>query len=652
MTLGRVLCAILGLGLATLQPAWAQQAVVPQASGQQATAIYEDRLIDAGTLSQLRQEGEDTVYDPDGIPRFWRVESITSNIRQGRAKTHENGFRFGGRIDTPDYGALTLDGSIRLLPGSSIFTLWQRALPFDRGWLANNSIGNVYTPAIELSRHQYRFYIPTTPVRGATTEWLHDGDLQLQASVGEPGLFDGLRLSGFESLHGSVTTAGAQWNDGSRWHAGVQFADARNVDLSQGATAPGQTISARSFFAAGAWQDGGTRLQANLLDSNADKGRHGVGIWLDGETRQDRYRHNYGAFRLDPDLFWGYQQVASDLQGAYYRLSYGDQRWQWDGGIDLVINNSISGKGTNGIYVTANLRYQIDRTSATGAGTTVRHSGNYAWSSFVFGEKQTKLGSSRLQLDTTYETGPRRSTRLTFDQTWPVPEGTRISTSLVFGRETSNGDQLTTTSLSIYGGGDLMTSNLSLNGNVRVTNSRARVSATATNADLNLNWRINSRWSLVASYYDNRDPVPVPLTIDPLIPLTPAATIVQSRALFLTLRYEDHAGTLASPLGGRAGGAAGTIAGVLFLDQQDTGHRSASDPGAPNVTIILDGLYAIRTDAQGRFEFPLVAAGRHVLTVVPDNLPLPWYVANNGKVEIVVKTRETSNIDIPAAKRR
>jgi hypothetical protein len=648
MTLGRVLHAILGLGLATLQPVWAQQTVAPQTPVPPPAGVYEDQLIDGGTLAQLRQEGEDTVYDPSGAPRYWRIEAITSNINQGDTRTHENGLRLAGRLDTSDYGALTLDGTVRIRPEASVFTLAQRAMPFDRGWIANNSIGSVNTTAIDLSRNQYRFYIPTFPVRGATTEWLHNGDLQLQASVGEPGIFSGLRVTGFESLHGSVTTAGAQWNDGGHWQAGVQFADARNVSLSQGVADPAQTISATSSYASAAWQDGGTRLQANLLDSDADKGRHGVGFWLDGETRKDRYRYNYGGFRLDPDLFWGYQQVASDLQGAYYRLSYQDQRWQWDGGVDVV--ESVSGTGPRGAYVTGNLRYQIDRSSAIGTGATVRRSGNTSWSSFVFAEKQTKWGSTRLQLDTTYDAGPQRSTRLTIDQTWPVPEGTRLSTSAVVGRELVNGDYLTSTSLAIYGGGDL-TSSLSLDGTVRVTNARDRVNATGANADLNLNWRINSRWSLVASYFDNRDAIPAPLTIDPLIPLTPTAAIVQSRAVFLTLRYEDHAGSATSPLGGRAGGAAGTIAGVLFLDQRDAGSRAASDPGARDVTIILDGIYSTRTDAQGRFEFPLVATGKHLLLVVPDNLPLPWYVGNGGKVEVLVRTRETSNIDIAASKR-
>jgi len=39
------------------------------------------------------------------------------------------------------------------------------------------------------------------------------------------------------------------------------------------------------------------------------------------------------------------------------------------------------------------------------------------------------------------------------------------------------------------------------------------------------------------------------------------------------------------------------------------------------------------------------AAGRSLQSA------LPWFVGNGGKVEVVGRTRETQNIDIPAAKR-
>jgi hypothetical protein len=660
MIAGHVVSALCILCLTTLQSAWAQPAApASKPETPPAPEVYEDRLIEGGGLSPIGEAGEDIPYDATGIPRYWRVEAVTSNINQGGIVSHENGFRLAGRIDTTDYGALTLDGTVRIRPGSGIVTLAQRGMAFDGGWLANNGLGTLYTPAIDLSRSQYRFYIPTFPVRGAATEWLRSGELQLQASGGEPGIFDGIRLSGFEPLHGSLFTAGAQWNPTPQWQTGVQFADARNVQLGPGASSPSQTISAQAAYAAAAWQNQDTRLQANVLDSSVSGGRDSFGFWLDGATRQDRFRHNYGVFRLEPGQYWGYNSVASDLQGAYYRINYQDQRWQWDGGADWV--RSVSGNGPSGTYLTGNVRYQVDRSLGIGSGATVRHAGSNGASTFVFAEKRTSFGSSRLELDWAYEESVARNTQLVYDQTYPVPEGSRLATTVTLGRGSATGgagaiqafagENFNSASLSVYGSGDI-TANFSLDGIVRVGQVRNSVTATGVDANISLNWRLSSRWSLVGTYYNNRDKVPQPLTIDPLIPVTTAVPTILSRAVFLTLRYEDRAGTLSVPLGGAPGGAAGTIVGYLFLDARDTGRRDASDVGAPNVTVLLDGLYSTRTDAQGKFEFALVAAGKHMLTIVPDNLPLPWYVSNNGKVEVSVRTRETTTIDIGASRRR
>ncbi|MGZ8274487.1 MAG: carboxypeptidase-like regulatory domain-containing protein, partial [Burkholderiaceae bacterium] len=72
------------------------------------------------------------------------------------------------------------------------------------------------------------------------------------------------------------------------------------------------------------------------------------------------------------------------------------------------------------------------------------------------------------------------------------------------------------------------------------------------------------------------------------------------------------------------------------LDANDDGRFDAGESGAANVTVLLDGRFSARTDAQGRFEFPAVVAGRHHVTVLPDNLPLPWTTAN-----------ETRDLDLP-----
>jgi hypothetical protein len=78
----------------------------------------------------------------------------------------------------------------------------------------------------------------------------------------------------------------------------------------------------------------------------------------------------------------------------------------------------------------------------------------------------------------------------------------------------------------------------------------------------------------------------------------------------------------------------------------------AGEAAAPNVTVLLDGRFTVRTDNEGRFEFPAVAPGNHVVTVLPDNLPLPWVVASGGRFDVQVRVRDQSRIEIPAQRLR
>jgi hypothetical protein len=55
----------------------------------------------------------------------------------------------------------------------------------------------------------------------------------------------------------------------------------------------------------------------------------------------------------------------------------------------------------------------------------------------------------------------------------------------------------------------------------------------------------------------------------------------------------------------------------------------------------------VRTDAQGRFEFPFVASGPRTVTVRNDTLPLPWSVVDDGSVKVDVRLRETTRLSIP-----
>jgi len=84
----------------------------------------------------------------------------------------------------------------------------------------------------------------------------------------------------------------------------------------------------------------------------------------------------------------------------------------------------------------------------------------------------------------------------------------------------------------------------------------------------------------------------------------------------------------------------------------DNGQFDANEQGAANVTVVLDGRFSTRTDEQGRFEFPMVVDGQHRINVISDNVPLPWTLVNDGRIEFDVPVRGTVNVDVPAQRMR
>ena len=122
--------------------------------------------------------------------------------------------------------------------------------------------------------------------------------------------------------------------------------------------------------------------------------------------------------------------------------------------------------------------------------------------------------------------------------------------------------------------------------------------------------------------------------------------------MFLTFRYRRASGSHFAPLGGAVGAGSGEVSGSVFLDANNNGRSDAGELGAPNVTVVLDGRFSVQTDAGGRFYFPVVATGRHVITVISDNLPLPWTLVNEGRAQFEVKTRDRTEISIAAQRPR
>ena len=650
------LSACIALALAAL-PSYARPLLqVPEPEGEP----WSDNVIAPEDLAPLPVDPEAS-FDPSGLPRSFQAELIASRTERGDDSFHEFGLRFGGFRESQDHGSFSLDATVlqsdRREDGQSDLggtaTLWQRGLFLDGGWRGNNGLGVLNTPAPSLLREQQRFFLPSVPFAGASTEWVRGReDLVLQGGLGRAGVFNGSRVVGFELADGNVGTVGVQWKPAAGWRAAISALATDGLivpdDFGGSFFQDGRT---EAVHGAVAWANAGNAVNLNLQASDGYLGS-AAGAWMDVRHERGRFTHRYGVFNLQPDLAWGAQPISDDSRGAYYRIAYQHARWNWSAGLDRIA--SISGDSFDGWYGSGYARYQATASLGYGGNLALRSSdGQDAVSGLWFVDKTTQWGQSRLQLEHVHTRGSSNdddSWELSFDQTLPLRQGRRLTLTTSYGQVAYEGEKASAVaSVAAYGGLDLG-SRVTLDGTARWTEGD-----TFRGADLNLNlaWRISGRWSLVATIYENQGSQRSPFIIDPLATEQPFVNLPRDRSFFLSLRYERQAGTSAGVLGGPPGGAAGSVTGSVFLDENGDGERSASELPAANVTVLLDGRYAVRTDSQGEFEFPRVAVGAHTVEVVPDNLPLPWFLdEDGGSRPVEVRVRDTTRIEIGARRQR
>src|SRR5213082_2891718 len=307
-----------GLAVIAALSAPSQAQTAPQGSPAQASA-YQDRYIAGGTLGPDISTGDYGTSETGGLARSIRTDSVGSVLDQegpnSPPRTHENGLLAGAQWDTVSYGAWSADAAARTggarRPGvghdygAASFSLHERGMPFDEGWQADNALGDINAPLINLARLQPRFLLAQGPMEGVETEWRGPSALQLVGGAGKPGIYDGIKVPTFQTLGGSTATLGAQWAPASQWALGGEFAAARDVSLyyqPPGTTFATERISSTTGFLTAAWQDGGSRAQINVIDGTVDGNGNSFGVWVDASRAHGAVTQSFGAFRVDPNL--------------------------------------------------------------------------------------------------------------------------------------------------------------------------------------------------------------------------------------------------------------------------------------------------------------------------------------------------------------
>jgi hypothetical protein len=678
------LAAFLAISLVHAQQA-APPTTTPATAAVERTP-YVDRIMEG--VSPLQDEGlADTGYDAQGWPRGLSLQ-LTRNLQtsssgvpgatRGDRRTDTQGVQFDAYLDTPDFGALSIHALALGGRSSTGLTTWsvrQTGLPFDDGWRADNAFGTTHALVPELSRRNSRLALPATQVLGGSTVWRNEGSepLALGASAGEPGRYEGFPQSRFVGRGGEVASAFAQTTRGP-WTGAAAFAQGRNIlpeiapTNENGTQSDALRIASRGIYSSVLYQDpAAISWQASVVGSKVS-GVDATGLWADAFWRDGGQTQQVSLFRFARGLAWVDHPLPTDLQGAAYRYDYRSLRWDVSANVESF--DSLSGRSPSGWYASASGRRMLHSGLSTGGGLAVRNFGTSGGTGFGYLQWQNEWGVSRLQLDATSTQGDSNSQTLTFDHSIYAENGMSLSTSISAERIKPVNTALDpavqrrarqNAASAGLSGRAILTGQVSLQGSLRARDARGNTgtgvpsadSGTTVAANLSLDWQISRDWTLAATYYENRGVfvdtlgVQSPLVTPEVIRLRP-----NDRGYFLSLRYAARAGTPAIPLGGAPGSGAGRIEGSVFLDTNGNGMRDATESGVANILVTLDGKFSTRTNAAGGFEFPAVVSGAHTLSVLQDDLPLPWTLETDQKIDAAVSTREVTRIQIGAKRMR
>lgn len=636
------------LGLVILVTIFIGITLGPAGAHAEPAAAYQDRILenlppDAPVAEQGM--GRNLV----GWPRLLRVESRWrkgSYVDPGR--TQQTQYLYG-LVETPNHGVLSIDGEIGPDRGLGSLTLRHSEMPLANGWWASHEAGLIYTPTVPLSRKPSRVYVPSAFMRGVKGEWLQRNDeFMAQASMGEPGWIDGIADNGFRGSGGRRLTAGLQWGalnaplaSKENWGVALQLESGRA--LSTGSTGwantppSGNGLNVDSAFLAARHESPEGRFQVNAVRSQANtEHANAQGLWLDTGWGTRRRQHSAGLYWLEPGLNWAGLSMANDLAGVYVRSAWQERQWSAEGSIDWL--RSIGQPQRQGYYATSAARWRINRLHQIGAGLSVRRYAGQGWTTFLDWRWKNPWGLGGVRWEQSNLGVQSMEKQLTVDQDWDVVRGWSVASSFSLTRADQNLH---------LGAGINLSVPLSTYASARASLNSGMSSASGRHLNLavGLSWRVMRDWHLDAQYSRYTGEMPI-RSLDPLAPPPPALKL-GNWSLFAVLRYEWQAGSTNTPLGGRPREGGGRIEGIVYLDANQNGKRDLGEAGAVGVQVALDNRYVVRTDANGRYEFALVAAGTHTVTVRNESLPLPWSVVGDGQMRVEVGLRDNLSVDFP-----
>ncbi len=666
--------------------------------------------MDPSLLPALEDEGD---APPDAGQAGFRGYAVETRMGVARSDSglalrsaSELGQRLEYRRETLNYGDFLVQMDWRSSQGASDLgigplgyateksgarlTARNIGLPITPRLLADTTVGDMYSELTDALTRAYRLSLGSSMVRGIATR-LFDGTFDLRAGAGARGNPAGGPYPGFERSQGSLAWAGySQRLPGNRF-AGLQINRASGIpaySVLGGLT--GLTDNVTSLAASvGQGSDlspGGTGkvrltyLRSQTSASVADRPNSAQGFFAEGGFRWQGLRHELGAYRADPNLRFGDLLLPADNRGAYWRMDGSGMRLAWGLGLSLEDQNPSrdpSRLAARRLGLNANVQYRLNRDEAVGgnlnlsrnrSGSAGRPSfsldapGAGSRSLYASGYYQTRLaagwGRSRLRVtlrsDEVLVTDglPATGQEVEWEQDWIAgryeTQRPEFTTLLGLARDSSNGVPETRPTAGVvfrYWPG----ASWNLGGSLRYTSRDSNLSTSrGLSGTLDFEKVLQHGWRLGGTLILNQATVSV---ASPVLG-TPQVSRSNDKYASIYLRWEATSGTSYQGAGLRGPGSVGggSLEGIVYFDANRDGEQQPGEGGVPNVEVILDGRYRVTTDRNGRFDFPLVATGRHRLTLQLESVPLPWGVAQDQGVSAEVPLRGQATVRIPVVR--
>lgn len=531
----------------------------------------------------------------------------------------------------------------------TLFTVRQSAMPVSDILTLNNTFGHHRTGISSLLHSGYRYRLPSSPILGSSTE-LSGIASSLRFTTGKTGVYRGVSLPHFEETGGRLTTLAYETQAGEDFEFGSEVAYVENDTNVRDHT---------SLLLAGRYlePDGSQEHAARLLAD--DDGN--LGLWTDSyqELRSGR-SVRYGGFYFAPDLSWTDEPIATDQMGLYLRGDMNSYRYSLSGGYDYAEtglgSDGLASSKSHSTFFTSNLRASRHVGLGLNANLAFRQfSGGIieddqvAWRVNTFASLVTNLGQARLELfnaeldsDINFNRRSQHGFWSSFD--WRLPQNLRLTNEVRVEwdddiRGNTRRDEIST--LMRY---DLLDNvSLGLNGSIY------RTEGDSFNADEGYSFNADARWTFLRNWYASLSANYNTATYD----IDSAGLLIRSQtagsnSLWLSFGYSKASGRPHQTFG-RANGLAGTgrISGQVFMDENRDSIRQPTERAAAGVTVLLDGRFEARTDAQGRYSFAPVPTGRHEVRVLTEDVPLPWGLEDERARPVEIGFRREAYMAFP-----